>query len=245
MPARNGVTAASFVRSGFTATDDIFSGERNFFQAYTHSGRAANPDELTRELGQTFEIMNTNIKRWPVGSPIQAPLDSLHELIRTNSVKADEIEHAIVRVSHTGAVTTDNRNIPDICMQQMCAVMLLDGFVTFEAAHDEARMHDARTLDLRRRFRLLGDEELQRRLPAREGIVELTLKDGRQLRHHTRAVRGTTDNPMTRPEVDEKAYQLMARVLGQRRSRQLCDAVWDIESVKDIRDLRPLLSAGR
>jgi hypothetical protein len=30
-----------------------------------------------RELGATYEIMNTNIKRWSVGSPMQAPLDSL------------------------------------------------------------------------------------------------------------------------------------------------------------------------
>ena len=43
MPARNGVTAASFVLHGFTATNDMFSGPRNFFQAYTHAGRQADP----------------------------------------------------------------------------------------------------------------------------------------------------------------------------------------------------------
>ncbi len=32
MPARNGVTAASFVLHGFTTTDDMFTGPRNFFQ---------------------------------------------------------------------------------------------------------------------------------------------------------------------------------------------------------------------
>ena len=35
MPARNGVTAALFAY-GFTATDDMFSGPRNFFLAYSH-----------------------------------------------------------------------------------------------------------------------------------------------------------------------------------------------------------------
>src|SRR5437879_2675990 len=79
MPARNGVTAATMVAHGFTGVDDVFSGERNFFAAY---GRDPNPGELVRELGSTFEIMNTNIKRWSVGSPIQAPLDALLELIR-------------------------------------------------------------------------------------------------------------------------------------------------------------------
>ena len=34
MPARNGVTAATMVAHGFTGVDDVFSGERNFFEAY-------------------------------------------------------------------------------------------------------------------------------------------------------------------------------------------------------------------
>jgi 2-methylcitrate dehydratase PrpD len=242
MPARNGVTAATFVRHGFTATDDMFAGPRNFFQAYTHAGRAANPTELARELGETYEVMNTNIKRWSVGSPIQAPLDSLSDLIKTHGFSADEIEHIVVRVSHTGATTTDNRLIPDICLQQMCAVMLMDGVVTFDSAHDEARMRDAATRAVRARIELRGDDELQALLPSRQGLVEVTLKDGRRLTHRTEAVRGTTDNPMTRAEVDEKAYHLLAPVLGNRRARGLCDAAWSIEAVRDIRELRGLFS---
>ncbi len=242
MPARNGVTAASFVRQGFTATDDMFSGPRNFFQAYTHPGRSADPAELVRGLGQTYEVMNTNIKRWSVGSPIQAPLDSLSDLIKQHGFSADDVEHVVVKVSHTGATTTDNRHIPDICMQQMCAVMLMDGIVTFASAHDEARMHDAATQAVRARIELLGDDEMQALLPSRQGIVELTLKDGRRLTHRTEAVRGTTENPMARDEVDEKCYPLIAPVLGNRRARALCDAIWNIEAVSDIRELRPLFS---
>ena len=51
----------------------------------------------------TYEIMNTNIKRWSVGSPIQAPLDSLLDLIREHGIKADDVEKLVVRVSHQGA----------------------------------------------------------------------------------------------------------------------------------------------
>ncbi len=34
MPARNGVVAATMVAHGFTGVDDVFAGERNFFEAY-------------------------------------------------------------------------------------------------------------------------------------------------------------------------------------------------------------------
>ena len=40
--------------------------------------------------------------------------------------------------------------------------------------------------------------------------------------------------------VDAKAFGLMAPVLGDVRARQLNDAVWDLEAVADIGDLRPL-----
>ena len=56
-------------------------------------------------------------------------------------------------------------------------------------------------------------------------------------------IRGTAQNPMTTPEVDEKCYDLMAPVLGKARARKLCDTVWNIEKVKDVRALRPLLRA--
>ena len=110
--------------------------------------------------------MNTNIKRWSVGSPIQAPLDSLLDLIREHQIKADDVERVVVRVAHQGANTVDNRDMPDICMQHMCAVMLIDGKVTFASAHDEKRMRDREVLGAtqphraaRRRRAVGGDAE--------------------------------------------------------------------------------------
>jgi 2-methylcitrate dehydratase PrpD len=246
MPARNGVASAAMVAHGFTAVEDVFSGERNFFIAYDERhriGRPPEPERLTRELGSTYEIMNTNIKRWSVGSPIQAPLDALLELIRAEKVQADQVEKLVVRVAHQGANTTDNRHMPDICMQHMCAVMLIDGIVTFASAHDEKRMKDRRVLALRGRIELYGDDELTRALPSRQGIVELKLTDGRELRNHVKAVRGTTHNPMNREEVDEKCFHLMAPILGKARARRMCDAVWRLEHVSNVRSLRPLLAA--
>jgi len=246
MPARNGVVAAAMVATGFTGVDDVFSGERNFFVAYdeTHRiGKPPEPQRLVQGLGSAYEIMNTNIKRWSVGSPIQAPLDSLLDLIRAHAIRAGDVEKLTVRVARQGANTTDNRAMPDICMQHMCAVMLLDGIVTFASSHDERRMRDPKVLALRSRIELLGDEALTRALPSRQGIVELKLTDGRELTHHTQAVRGTSHNPMTQAEVDEKAFHLMAPILGKARARLLCDAVWALDQLSNMRKLRPLLRA--
>ena len=246
MPARNGTAAASMVASGFTAVEDVFSGERNFFIAYDETrriGKAPQPQRLIKDLGKVYEIMNTNIKRWSVGSPIQAPLDGLLELIREHGIKAADVDKLNIRVAHQAANTTDNRNMPDICMQHMCAVMLIDGIVTFKSSHDEKRMYDKRVLDLRKRITLYGDDALTAALPSRQGIVELKLKNGKTLRNHVKAVLGTAQNPMTRAQVDEKCYHLMAPILGASRSRKLCDAVWSLEKVGNVTKLRSLLTA--
>jgi 2-methylcitrate dehydratase PrpD len=177
MPARNGVAAAAMVAHGFSGVEDVFSGERNFFVAYDEScriGKPPEPERLIQDLGTTFEIVNTNIKRWSVGSPIQAPLDALLELMRTHRFRAEDVRKVVVRVSHQGANTVDNRDMPDICLQHMCAVMLIDGIVTFESAHDERRMKDKKVLDVRSRLELHGDDELTRAMPSRQGIVEVT-----------------------------------------------------------------------
>ena len=240
MPARNGVAAATMVAHGFTGVEDVFSGERSFFTAY---GRAPDPGKLVHGLGENYEIINADIKRWAVGSPIQAPLDSLFHLIQEHRIRADDVDKLIVRVAHVGANTTDNRQMPDICMQHLCAVMLIDGAVSFKSSHDAKRMRDRRVLELRSRIELHGDDALTRTMPRRESIVEIRLKDGGELRHHTRAVRGTPENPMTRGEVSDKCHDLMAPVLGSKRSRRLCETIWGLDGISDMRALRSLLRA--
>ena len=238
MPARNGVTAALMVANGFTGVEDVFSGERNFFFAYAPNPQ---PREMVRYLGRRYEIMNTNIKKWSVGSSIQAPLDSLLELIRTEGIKDKDIERLVIRVGERGAKIANNRAMPAINMQHLIAVMLRDGTLTFATAHNSARMKDPEILAIKKRIELVPSPELNDVRPRRQGIVEIIMRNGRMLSHRTYAVKGTADNPMTSTEVEEKAMDLLAPVLGKRRARVLINTVWKLERVKDMRILRRLL----
>ena len=238
--ARDAVAAANMIEAGFTGVDDAFSGEKNFYFAFK---RYAHPELLVRGLGETYEVANTNIKRWTTGSPTQAMLDSLSELIKAHSVKAADVEKAAIRISHHGFRVVNNRPLPAICMQHLAAVMLIDGTVTFQSSHDQQRMSDPKVLEVRRRVEFCGDDALERAMPAKQCIVELTLRDGRKLRHHTKAVRGTAQNRMTRQEVGDKCFSLIVPVLGTKRARDLIDAVWNIERIGNVRALRRLLRA--
>ncbi len=239
MPARGGVTSALLVESGWTGVDDIFSGSDNFFLAYAPQ---ANPIGLVDKLGERFEVVATDIKKWTVGAPIQAALDALEVLLKRRQFSAEDVQQLNVRIARTQGSVVNNREMPDICLQHMVAVMLLDKTATFKSAHDKARMQDPAVLRLRAKVNLiLDDDELQHALPRREAIVEITLADGTKLSEHVRAVRGTPSNPMTREEVVAKARELMAPVLGEAKAASLIENMLGLERVKNIRDLRPLL----
>src|SRR5207302_8612816 len=114
MTARSGVTSALLVQAGWTGVEDILSGKDNFFQTYNPH---ADPAGLAEKLGERFEILRTNIKKWPVGSPIQAALDALEMLRKQRPFHSNEVQQVSVRLATDEAAIVNNREIPDICLQ--------------------------------------------------------------------------------------------------------------------------------
>jgi len=235
MASRNGVTSATMVQAGFTGVDDVFSGPRNFFFAFN----AARPETMIDGLGERYEVVQTNIKKWSVGSPIQAPLDCVEAILAKRKIDAGEVDRVALHLSDREHSVVDNRHMPDICIQHMVAIMLIDGTVTFASSHDDGRMDDPAVRALRQRIDLIGEPNRERRTT----LVEIALRDGTVLTETQDAVRGTPDNPMTREEVETKAHDLMAPILGEARSRELVTRIRELEAEDNVRALRPLLTA--
>jgi len=238
MGARNGVMAALIVQAGGTGVDDVLSGPDNFLAGYAPQ---ADPNKLVEKLGERYEIVRTNIKKWSVGSPIQAPLDALQNILKKHPFEAGQVQKVTVRVATSEGALVNNREMPDICMQYMVAVMLLDKTASFKAAHDKPRMQEAAIQRERAKVQLVQDPELERLMPARVAIVEVTLADGTTLTERVDAVRGTAENPMGREEVVAKCRDLMEPVLGEAKCSKLIETVLNLDQLKSVRDLRPLL----
>jgi 2-methylcitrate dehydratase PrpD len=241
MTARSGVTSALLVQAGWTGVDDILSGTDNFFAAYNPH---ADPAGLVDQLGERYEVTRTNIKKWPVGSPIQAALDALVLLRTEHPFESAQVRQVSVRLAADEAAIVNNREIPDICLQHMLAVMLLDKTVSFSSAHDRVRLKDPATLRERAKVQLIPDTALERLMPLRVAVVDVGLADGSQLTKRVDNVRGTPENPMTRDEIIAKATDLITPVLGATKCSSLVDKIFHLESVSDIRELRPLLQRG-
>lgn len=237
MPAHNGTQAALMVACGFTGVEDAFSGERDFFATYSPQ---PDRDALTRRLGEDFEVMRAAIKRWPAGGPIQAPLHVLRELIERERFTAADVEKLVVHVPDRELEIVDNREMPAISLQHLLALLLVDGDVTFDAAHNSARMKDPRVLEARRSIEAMGDPRLTN--PGRRWCcaIEVRLRDGRVVRHESLAAKGSADNPLTLDEAQHKARDLMSPVLGRSRTEELLAQLRELDQQANVVSLRAL-----
>jgi 2-methylcitrate dehydratase PrpD len=163
-------------------------------------------------------------------------------LRRENSLRVDNVERIVVRLPADGAAIVDNSSMPDVNLQYIIAVALVDGAVSFADSHSHERMADPQIRAVKERVQLVADRKLVDPAAPRSGMVEVTLKDGRSVSHFTRFPPGTKENPLSTEGLNSKVRDLMAPVLGAERTANLIQRVNALEEVRDVRELRPLFT---
>jgi len=242
MGARNGVTAAIMVQTGFTGVRDVLEGEHNVLDALSTEPK---PEQMVAGLGSQFFVTETAIKTFSVGYPIQAPLDAFLRLRREHGLSVNNVARIVVRLPADGARIVDNSSMPDVNCQHLIAVALVDGAVSFSDSHSHERMADPQVLAVKQRVELVADRGLMDPTAPRSGFVEVTLRDGRTVSHFTRHPPGTKENPLDTEGVNAKVRDLMAPVLGAERTEAVIQRVNALEELDNVRALRPLLTNVR
>jgi 2-methylcitrate dehydratase PrpD len=240
MGARNGVTAAMMAQAGFSGVPDVLEGEHNGLEAHSTQPR---PEEMASGLGRRFYVTETAIKTFSVGYPIQSALDALITLRREHNLTPANVDRVVVRLPEDGAGIVNDSAMPDVNLQYLIAVALIDGTVSFDASHSFDRMKDQQVLAVKQRVQLIGDRALMDPAAPRSANVDVHLRDGRRLTHFTRFAPGTKENPLDTAAVAAKASSLIAPVLGGQRSQQIIERVNSLDALTSIRDLVRLLAA--
>lgn len=239
MPASSGVRCLGFVESGWPGVRNVFEGEPNFFQAF---GVDSDIAILSRGIGARYIVEETNIKRFSVGSPIQAPLQGVVDLMALHGVSGDDVKRLHVDMPKSLADLVIVRDMPDICLSYLLEVAIRDGDVTFVSSHDHERFgrwqkgHRA----VAAQITINSNPEME---PIRQAIVTLNLIDGSELRSHERAVRGTAQNPMTADEVTAKATALLETVYSPSQTNEIVMTLTSLDEVDDCRVLSNLLAS--
>jgi 2-methylcitrate dehydratase PrpD len=239
MGARNGVTAAIMVQTGFTGVRDVLEGEHNVLIALSTEPK---PEQMVAGLGSRFYVKETAIKTFSVGYPIQAALDAFLRLYREHSLTVQNVSQIVVRLPEDGARIVNDSAMPDVNCQHLIAIALVEGGVSFEDSHSHERMADPQIRAVKERVRLVADRSLMDPSAPRSAHVEVTFQDGRTVSHFTRHAPGTKENPLDTAGVNAKVRDLMAPVLGAQRTEAVIERINSLEEVKDARELRSLLT---
>ena len=186
------------VQSGFTSESDPFSGPANFFEAFS-----SKPDSqrLLEGMGRDYEITLTDMKRFPVGAPIQAAADATLKLLARGLTPKDIKNHSSAACSRS---EYRKRSKHARCQRAIHSRRkLIDGTLKFGTAHSQDRMRDPAVLELKKRIALVEDSELTAQKRTREANLEVVKMDGTIMQEHG-VTKGAIENPMTREEVEQR-----------------------------------------
>jgi 2-methylcitrate dehydratase PrpD len=211
-------------------------GVDNFFQAFVPKN---DPAMLVDKLGERARSREPTSRNGPSARRFR-PARRAREPAEEARLRAGRVKQVVVRVATNEAKIVNNRKSPTSACST-CAVMLVDKTVTFKSAHDTPRMKDPRSCQ-RAKVQLVPDSA--RTLPSRRAaIVEVTLMDGRTspsgwtMCGHVRESDGAGRDHRQGARSDHS---------GARRGRfqKLSDRIFDLEHLKNVRELRPLIQRG-
>ena len=114
------------------------------------------------------------------------------------------------------------------------ATALVHGSVRL-AAFTPDRLADPVVQALMHRTEVRIDPDLAAAFPGKRAAnIEITLRDGRVLRHHQSTRIGDPDAPLSDTQLGDKFQELTAPVIGDAAAKALLAQLWRIDSAADV-----------
>ncbi|WP_367924869.1 MmgE/PrpD family protein [uncultured Ruthenibacterium sp.] len=251
--ARTGVSSALLTRYGARSEyyQDALDGPNGYWQQIVDY---VDWSWYDKELGETYYIMETLLKHWPVNIWVQGPLDALDNLKRSHHFELEDIEK--IEVTPSNNIYNLELKRPFRFMQAQynlphCFASYLKNsspsadWFSVESCQEGSEIHE-----ISKRITVGGDEMhyfdcfqifMEGTFP--EVTVKVTLKDGRTLSETLRHPKGHPRNMFT---LDEEMEFFKARAIpyiGEEKAEKFAAAIADLENCNDIATLASMLTA--
>lgn len=174
--ASAGITGALMAAGGLEGHEDILGAPYGVLHAWGAEGQR---EAVVRALGESYAIMGANFKFLNAGYPIHAAVEAALTLVAAHGIRPASIESIHVGMPTTAMKVVDNRDMHNICLQDMLSAALArNGLKLADSPFPEV-LDDPAYIHLRPRVTLRGDEDLDRDQPTGRGaIVAITTTDG-------------------------------------------------------------------
>jgi len=174
--AFTGVSAALMSVAGLEGHEDIIGAPFGVLHAWGAEGQR---DAVVRGLGEHHTIMGANFKLLNAGYPIHAPVEAALSLVAQHGIRVDAIESVYVGMPSKTMKIVDNRDMHNICLQDMLSAALVRGGLKLRESPFPEVLGDPAFARLRPRVSLRGDADLDRDQPEGRGaIVAITTEGG-------------------------------------------------------------------
>lgn len=228
--AMSGLTSASFAKAGWSGPPAVYEGRFGLYNSHL-AGRDIRPEAVGDGLGETWELMRTAVKPYPICHFIHAFADAVLTLRpQIGDTGIAEIRCAIHPVP--GKVVCEPAEAKwaprdeydaKFSLPFVVAAALTRGRFGLAELEDDA-LGDAGILALAQKVRVSEDPDSA--FPAAySGAVEIELADGRVLRHREQVNRGHDQRPLTNDEIVAKFRETIGRVATDATADRVRSAV--------------------
>lgn len=238
--SQDAINACLLVKRGITAFHKgILLGPKGYFGIAKWE---TYPDDLTRDLGLKWEMLNTAMKPYSACKCTHASIQALSELMQEHGFKAENIESVSFDESTINWLTVcdpvdvkwNPQTVPEcqFSLPYVVATAALGYEVLPSAYSPEARARK----DVRE-FMLKISAREDPALPIYTARAHVVLKDGRQFSKDCLYIKGHPRNPFSMPELINKFRMCVpysAYKLEESKVQSLLDSMLNLEKIDDI-----------
>jgi 2-methylcitrate dehydratase PrpD len=242
LAAASGVRSLVLARNGLTGPHRIFESEFGFFRSHVQS--ASTPlrfDALNAELGKRWEALKISSKAYPSAFTIHPYIDAILEL------RADGLRHEdVVEITCLVAQIF----IRDVCepredkirprtswharisLQHMLSEALVTGVMDRDSM-TPAMLRDPTINRLSEKVVCVADPE-PLDLKRSGGKIHVRLRDGREIHHQVRDMRGTPSNPIRQEDYFAKFRRNADGVITPAAIEDFIAEIMTIDRASDV-----------
>jgi 2-methylcitrate dehydratase PrpD len=240
--ALSGLMAALLAAQDFVATREFLTApDGGFYPVYCGCEPKA---QATASLGEHWEMEEIALRPWPTSAASQGMVSALFELIEKHDLDAGRTQRLRLRLSpaiydaYVHRRTFKGKWEASASFYYTAAAALHDRSVWLDQ-FEPARYNDPKLQRFaQERVELVSDEKLQ----GAQAIVEAELEGGRSLSARCDSPRGTPENRMTRPEIEEKFRKGAQGRLAREQVDFVLESIAHLENLKSV---APLMRALR
>ncbi|MCG6534912.1 MAG: MmgE/PrpD family protein [Syntrophales bacterium LBB04] len=250
--SQGGIISAQLAKKGITGPKNFLEGVYGYFHLFAED--KYDGEAVAGELGKRFNLMKTFMKKYPSCGTTNPSQDAIFDLMTEKGITPDELAEIKVTVTPSTYNLTgkpfeygDNLRISAMYSIQYCVASALLRGACKLSDFDEPAIREPRILEIIKQIHVTPNPELDKRNQLATDI-EVRMKNGAVYHKSVDFARGMPDSPLTREEFMEKFEDCVSyakKPLPKGNIKRLVSLVEELEKVRDVRRLIPLLVSQR